>query len=873
MRNLKRALSLALASVMLLGMMVVGTSAKGLDDFNDAAEIVNKDAVAVIAELGIMVGDDADNFNGDKIVTRAEAAVIVAKMLYGADVKVAQFAENNAFTDLQDWNAGYVNLVASLGIVAGYGDGKYGPNDQLTTAQFANILAKTLGWFQNEADYGNNWELAATAKGTEIGLYEGLNVSAKAGLTREDVAVMTFNALTKAIPVQYNSLLGVYYNENQGITNELEFDYLETLGYANFDLVYVDNAESDYGRPATTWGIGSYKNNGTLTEDGGLVANLVKMTSANEIVTVANTPDEIYTAPTDQDDVCDDLSKIAHDEYKWIVYVDGAKQAGSKATDFIDEDSSDDWTYTDEGFTTEIYVNDADDENGTVTVVVIKEYLAEVSKVDDDDDGDYVVVKSLDNLTVDTKKIYTEGFEKGDIVLVTVDCEDRKEGKDSFIATIADPEVVEGTVFRVRKQENASGTYVKLDDDSKHTYSSLNVYDVDANKDSEHPELDTEYALYLDSNGYVVGFKALEDYYANYLYVTATDYELNTITAKVVFADGTTAKIEVAEVDDVDADDIADISVWQDDNGAGKVYAYTEEDGVYALRSVLNVTEGSKDNRSDAEFKDYEDIQIVEAGEKKNDEIVYTAQIFNGAAFIESEATGLDYIVDEDTIFVDIDEKVVYTGFDAVPDYEKAGFVVIDREDDGVIDLVFITTGEPVGTDDTYFYVIDADDCETYNKSKKYREHVVYVDGVKGTMIFDNDTSNEIISGGDRNLYKVEKTNASGVVTEISSLETKGEDAWTYESGEAKVVGSRSFYLNVEGKKAPVQYVTTADTVIVSVELTDWDAKDGDYDDCDVAEGFMADMDDEDFDCTVYVLETSKDGDVADLIYIVKAEK
>ena len=37
MRNLKRALSLALASVMLLGMMVVGSSAKGLDDFSDNA--------------------------------------------------------------------------------------------------------------------------------------------------------------------------------------------------------------------------------------------------------------------------------------------------------------------------------------------------------------------------------------------------------------------------------------------------------------------------------------------------------------------------------------------------------------------------------------------------------------------------------------------------------------------------------------------------------------------------------------------------------------------------------------------------------------------------------------------------------------------
>ena len=33
MRNLKRALSLALAAIMLIGMMVVSASATGLDDF------------------------------------------------------------------------------------------------------------------------------------------------------------------------------------------------------------------------------------------------------------------------------------------------------------------------------------------------------------------------------------------------------------------------------------------------------------------------------------------------------------------------------------------------------------------------------------------------------------------------------------------------------------------------------------------------------------------------------------------------------------------------------------------------------------------------------------------------------------------------
>ena len=100
MRNLKRALSLALASVMLLGMMVVGSSAKGLDDFSDNAEIVNKDAVAVTSAIGLFDGYEDGSFGPENVVTRAEMAVIICTMLYGAGVNVNQFAETNVFTDV-----------------------------------------------------------------------------------------------------------------------------------------------------------------------------------------------------------------------------------------------------------------------------------------------------------------------------------------------------------------------------------------------------------------------------------------------------------------------------------------------------------------------------------------------------------------------------------------------------------------------------------------------------------------------------------------------------------------------------------------------------------------------------------------------------
>ncbi|MCI9474317.1 MAG: hypothetical protein HFF31_09950, partial [Flavonifractor sp.] len=51
MRNLKRALSLALAAIMLLGMMVVGAGAVSYNDFSDRTEIVNKDAVSMLTTL------------------------------------------------------------------------------------------------------------------------------------------------------------------------------------------------------------------------------------------------------------------------------------------------------------------------------------------------------------------------------------------------------------------------------------------------------------------------------------------------------------------------------------------------------------------------------------------------------------------------------------------------------------------------------------------------------------------------------------------------------------------------------------------------------------------------------------------------------
>ena len=83
MRNLKRALSLALAAVMVMSMMVVGAGAVNLDDFSDKDEIVNKEAVSVLVELGVIAGKDDGTYDPTGIITRAEMAKLICTVLNG----------------------------------------------------------------------------------------------------------------------------------------------------------------------------------------------------------------------------------------------------------------------------------------------------------------------------------------------------------------------------------------------------------------------------------------------------------------------------------------------------------------------------------------------------------------------------------------------------------------------------------------------------------------------------------------------------------------------------------------------------------------------------------------------------------------------
>ena len=214
MRNLKRALSLALAAAMLISLMVVGASAASYEDYPDASSIQNVEAVDFLTAVGVVGGDQNGNYNPTATLTRAEFTVMMANMLTGGKFDQTLFeGTNTPFTDIDGhWGANYIAYCYSVGVVAGTSATTFDPDSTLTAAQAAAMLLSALGYNQNN-EFGANGQFSinVTRWAQQAGLYDNLSVAANAGVSRDDTAQMVFNALTVATPVGYSTLTEAYY--------------------------------------------------------------------------------------------------------------------------------------------------------------------------------------------------------------------------------------------------------------------------------------------------------------------------------------------------------------------------------------------------------------------------------------------------------------------------------------------------------------------------------------------------------------------------------------------------------------------------------------------------------------------------------------
>lgn len=190
MKNLKKIAALVIVLAMAL-------STVSFAAFTDVAEDASyNEAVTVMAALDLLKGYEDGSFGPDKTITRAEFAAVVVRMLGMEDAAAGAAAATN-FTDVPatHWAAGYVKIANQKGIIAGYGDGKFGPDDEVTYEQAIKMLVCALGYAPMFADVADAYPTAYMAQANTLGMTIGAVGKIGDKATRAIVARLAYNAL------------------------------------------------------------------------------------------------------------------------------------------------------------------------------------------------------------------------------------------------------------------------------------------------------------------------------------------------------------------------------------------------------------------------------------------------------------------------------------------------------------------------------------------------------------------------------------------------------------------------------------------------------------------------------------------------------
>lgn len=188
---MRRKIRYLLAGLLVSGFLIYPAFAvSSFPDVDESAEYA--EAVEYLSQIGIMVGDNQGNFNPNKTVTRAEMATIICRMISETN----DLPNSTNFTDVpaDHWANTYVGRAAELGIVNGYGDGRFGPSDNVAYEQVIAMIVRALGHehFAIEAGgYPDGYIEVANNQGYTTGI---LALKGKP-LSRNQVAILIYNAI------------------------------------------------------------------------------------------------------------------------------------------------------------------------------------------------------------------------------------------------------------------------------------------------------------------------------------------------------------------------------------------------------------------------------------------------------------------------------------------------------------------------------------------------------------------------------------------------------------------------------------------------------------------------------------------------------
>ncbi len=173
---MKKIISLILTLLLILPTAVFAADSNELSD-----------PVEALTALNIIIGNESGDLMLGKGVTRAEFSTIVVRIL-----GLSTTENKLVFTDvpLSHWANSAINSCYNLGIINGYGDGRFGPEDEITYEQAIKMITILMGYepmAQTKGGYPSGY--LAVAAQTKI------TNDVNSAMTRGDVIQLIYNAI------------------------------------------------------------------------------------------------------------------------------------------------------------------------------------------------------------------------------------------------------------------------------------------------------------------------------------------------------------------------------------------------------------------------------------------------------------------------------------------------------------------------------------------------------------------------------------------------------------------------------------------------------------------------------------------------------
>lgn len=240
---MKRMMTFLLACCLLLSFCVFAAAQQdeappGKNIFTDQDAIQNDNQVQMLVDLGLIGGFEDGSFRPQNPITRAQAAKLIAMLC--EDEPSAQDAP--AFTDtVGNWAADYIAYCAARDIIAG-SNGLFRPSDGVTAQELAKMLLVVLG--EDASRYvGASWADAVGADAAALGIFSGYSKSYAAPLTRDDACLLIYNAM-QCCPIVHPEQEGTLRYELDSLMNPKT--YLEVrYGLVRHTAILTANSCAD----------------------------------------------------------------------------------------------------------------------------------------------------------------------------------------------------------------------------------------------------------------------------------------------------------------------------------------------------------------------------------------------------------------------------------------------------------------------------------------------------------------------------------------------------------------------------------------------------------------------------------------------------